>query len=125
VDKRGEIVNRWLRVFEAKTPDAKRKALAQIGDMVADDVYYLMQLLKEAESKFAQSLSGISSQYGQLIISEDGILKYKINGKFVDIKLVSDGLREFTKLCNIPSMYDRVKNRINVEEFRKLFEEKL
>lgn len=125
MDKRGEIANRWLRVFEQKTPEAKKIVFERIKDLVTDDVYYLLKELKEKEDDLAQSLSGLSSRFGKLVISDEGVLKYRINGRFVDIKVVVDGLRQLVRLCGMASMENRVKDKVDIELLKDVFKEDL
>lgn len=124
MDKRGEVTNRWVRVFEQKTPKATQKVLDRIKDNIVTDMEFVMTELKQKETDLANSLNKVDSQFGPLIISEDGILKYRINGQFVDIKTIVDGLREFIKICNMDTMEKRVVDKVDLKTLREVFTDK-
>jgi len=125
MDKRGEIMNRWVRVFEQKTPEAKLIVLDRIKGDIIEDVSYLMMDLKNAEDNLAKSISQVSPEFGAVVISDNGVLKYRINGRFIDVKTIVDGLRQLTVLCNMESLAKRVGDKVDLEELREAFDDKL
>lgn len=99
MDKIGEIINRWWRVLEKPTVDLQKAALIKISlEQNINDFRYLLENVKSLEERLSAAQNPYSSQVGQAILWKDGELSYLINGSYLSVKSVIDGLRLLTKL---------------------------
>jgi len=124
MNRRQEIANRWLRVFEQNTKEAQEMEIQKLLPYVVDDLYYLLTELKENDNHLAQSISGISSRWGQVVTIKDGILHYRINGQFVDIDTLADALRALNSITKTESIEKKARTKVDLDKIRGLFEEK-
>ena len=101
MDKIGEIINRWHRVLEKPTVDLQKEALAKITkEQNINDFRYLLDNIKGLESRLSAAQNPYSSQVGAVVLWKDGEMYYMINGSYLSVQNIAQGLQLLVKLAN-------------------------
>ena len=105
MDKRGELNNRWHRIFERSESVDQQEALSKIPDhQIINDVRFLVAELKSMEERLSAAQNPFSSQVGQTVLWKDGDLLYMLRGTYVPVEDIVKGivlLKElYTNLIN-------------------------
>ena len=93
MDKRGEISNRWFRIFEHTDVALQKTALSKISqEVLISDFRYLFKAVKDLEQQLANAQNPYSSSIGQVVQWKDGILCYMLNGRYIPVQDIISGL---------------------------------
>ncbi len=95
-----EIMNRWHRVFEQPTNEAKITQVQKIDPLqIATDIQALQEKMKRLEREVSELQNGhFSSSVGPLLDIKNGEIYYRLRGLFVSITSISTALNYLVDL---------------------------
>ncbi len=121
MDKRGEVNNRWYRVFEKSNATDQQQALSKISaHEIINDVRYLRDEIKRLEEQLSAALNPFSSSIGQAVLWQDGGLCYMLNGTYIPVKDIHAGLELlkelYRNLINPRKVQKEIVDNITIKE---------